>query len=134
MSRLLAATGLAFALVVVTASAKEYKNAQIMKMDDESITVKFEGSDKEVIVKVTDKTTFRFFPKNPEQDYKSAKEKYAKVVANIVEKVNRGMRVTITTEGDDKEDPAKDKPVVTKILQTGVRDKGPTKDMFRKDI
>ncbi len=127
MYRLFAGAALALVMVVVTASAKEYKNATIVKADDDSITVKFEGSDKEVVVKLNDKTTFASVGKDGTE-----KEAKKEMLAKRLEKAKNGTKATITTEGDDKEDPAKDKLVAKKVVTTGGKGKG--KDTAKKDL
>ncbi len=135
MYRLFAGAALALVMVVVTASAKEYKNATIVKADDDSITVKFEGSDKEVVVKLNDKTTFASVGKDGTEK-EAKKEMLAKRLEFAKDK---GItKTTIVTEGDDKEDPAKDKLVAKKVVTSGGRGGmgkgGKGKDTAKKDL
>jgi hypothetical protein len=116
MYRMFAGAALALALVVVSATAKEYKNATIVKADDDSITVKLEGSDKEVTVKLTEKTTFASLVKGEEKEGK--KEGLSKMLTKAGDK---GVKATLTTTGDDKEDPTKDKLTASKVVTTFTR-------------
>ncbi len=128
MYRMFAGAALALVMVVVTASAKEYKNAMIVKVsaDDDSITVKFEGSDKEVTIKLNDKTTYSRIGKDGTE-----KEAKKEIVSATFAKAKNGVKSNIITEGDDKEDPAKDKLTAKKVVITisNKNNKGKTKDL-----
>jgi electron transfer flavoprotein alpha subunit len=137
MYRMFAVATLALALVVVSATAKEYKNATIVKADDDSITVKLDGSDKEVTIKVTEKTTYASMRKmkgeTEAKEVESTKENFSKMMGFVKDK---GAKATITTTGDDKEDPTKDKLTAAKIVTVGGKG-GPGKgkgDKAKKDL
>jgi hypothetical protein len=130
MYRMFAGAALALAIVVVSATAKEYKNATIVKADDDSITVKLEGSDKEVTVKLTEKTTFaRMGGGKGGKGGEETESKKENLTKQLTKAGDKGVKVTLTTTGDDKEDPTKDKLTASKILTTNTRTKKQQKDL-----